>query len=169
MTLDPIFLSNFIIIGTAFTAAFGVALWLSLIFWTYRDIRKRARDPFMIVLGVLIVAVLFLPGILVYLIIRPPRTIEEEYQRVLEEEALLQTIEDNLLCSGCGRRVQEGWVICPSCHADLKKKCRRCGKLLEIPWDICPFCSAPALNDSAVSGASSSTGEEAFHSSSNNL
>jgi RNA polymerase subunit RPABC4/transcription elongation factor Spt4 len=144
MTLDPAYLSSFFLIGTAFATAFTVALWLSLIFWTFRDIHKRARDPFMVILGVLIVALLFLPGILIYLIIRPQRSIEEEYQHTLEEEALLQTIEDNPLCSGCGRRVRDDWIACPHCHVELKKKCRRCNKLLEIPWDLCPYCAAPA-------------------------
>jgi RNA polymerase subunit RPABC4/transcription elongation factor Spt4 len=144
MTLDPTYLSSFVLIGTAFTAAFLVALWLSLIFWTYRDIRKRARDPFMIILGVLIVAALFLPGVLIYLIIRPASTNEEDYQHTLEEEALLQTIEDNPLCSACGRRVRDDWIACPHCHTVLKKKCRSCNRLLEIPWDLCPFCAAQA-------------------------
>ncbi len=57
--------------------------------WTYRDIRSRLRDPLIRVLAVLIVALLFLPGIVVYLILRPQRTLEEEYQHTLEEEALL--------------------------------------------------------------------------------
>jgi len=120
-----------------------IALWISIIFWTYRDIQKRARDPFMIILGVLIVAALFLPGVIIYLIIRPASTIEEEYQRSLEEEALLQTIEDNPLCSACGRRVRDDWLACPHCHKGLKKKCPNCNRLLEIPWDLCPFCAAP--------------------------
>ena len=152
MILDPSYLSSFFLIGTAFAAAFIVALWLSLIFWAYRDIRKRARDPFMIILAVLVVAILFIPGFLIYLIIRPPFTIEEEYQRTLEEEALLQTIEDNYLCSGCGRRVHDDWIACPYCHADLKKKCSRCGKLLDIPWDMCPYCTFPAEGKPPITG-----------------
>ncbi|MCX8026104.1 MAG: hypothetical protein N3A60_12960, partial [Thermanaerothrix sp.] len=78
---------------------------LSLIFWTYRDIRKRTRDPRVHILATLVAAVLFLPGVLIYLILRPSRTLEEEYQRSLEEEALLQTIEETPQCPGCGRKV----------------------------------------------------------------
>ena len=94
MTFDPNILGNFTLFGIAFGAAFIAALWLSLVIWTYRDIRSRARDPLARVLAVLVVAVLFLPGLLVYAILRPARTLEEEYQRTLEEEALLQTIEE---------------------------------------------------------------------------
>ena len=144
MTLNPSSLSNLVLIGTAFAAAFTAALWLSLIIWTYRDIRRRARDPLMRILAILIVAVLFLPGILIYLIIRPPQTLEEEYQQTLEEEALLQTIEDNALCPGCGRRVDGEWIVCPNCNTKLKKNCHHCGRLMELPWNLCPFCGTPA-------------------------
>ena len=92
MPLDPLTTSNLFMGLAAWGAAFLVALWLSLIIWTYRDIRRRARDPLMRILAVIVVALLFIPGIAVYLILRPPRTLEEEYQQTLEEEALLQAI-----------------------------------------------------------------------------
>jgi hypothetical protein len=144
MTLDPTMLSNFILISTGFSAAFAAALWLSLIIWTYRDIRSRSRDTLVRILSVLVVAVLFLPGILVYLILRPQRTQEEEFQQTLEEEALLQSIEDHSLCPGCGRKVKEEWVACPGCYTRLKKACHQCGKPMELAWNLCPFCGTPA-------------------------
>jgi RNA polymerase subunit RPABC4/transcription elongation factor Spt4 len=144
MTLDPSALSNLVLVGTAFAAAFTLALWLSLIVWTYRDIRGRSRDPLLRILAVLVVAVLFLPGILIYFILRPSRTLEEEYQHSLEEEALLQTIEDTPLCPGCGRRIREDWVACPNCHTRLKKNCHQCNRLMELSWNLCPYCGTPA-------------------------
>ena len=144
MRFDPSSLSNFILILSAWGGAFVAALWLSLVIWTYRDIRRRARDPLARILATLVVAVLFLPGILVYLILRPPRTLEEEYQQSLEEEALLQAIEDSSLCPGCGRHTKENWIACPNCHTKLKKSCHECGKLVELPWNLCPYCGTPA-------------------------
>lgn len=143
MTLNPAFLSNYILIATAFAGAFTAALWLSLIIWTYRDIKSRARDPLLRILAALIVAILFLPGVLIYLILRPPRTLEEEYERSLEEEALLQTIEDSSLCPGCSRHVREDWIACPNCHTKLKKTCPHCGRLIELSWNLCPYCASP--------------------------
>lgn len=144
MNLDPTTLSSLILIVTAWGGAFLAALWLSLIIWTYRDIRQRTRDPLARILGTLVVAVLFLPGIVVYLILRPTRTLEEEYQHTLEEEALLQSLEDVALCPGCNRHVLENWLVCPTCHTKLKKKCHQCGKLMDLPWNLCPFCGTPA-------------------------
>jgi RNA polymerase subunit RPABC4/transcription elongation factor Spt4 len=144
MSLDPTLLSTVVLVATGFAAAFLAALWLSLIIWTYRDIRKRARDPLARILAVLVVAVLFLPGVLVYFILRPQKTLEEEFEQTLEEEALLQSIEDNPVCPGCARRVREDWVACPNCYTRLKKPCHQCARLMELSWNLCPYCGTPA-------------------------
>ena len=144
MTFDPTFLSNLLLVLTGFSGAFIIALWIALVIWTYRDIRSRARDPLVQILSALLVTVLNLPGVLVYLILRPQRTLEEEYQRTLEEEALLQALEDLPLCPGCERRVKDDWQVCPNCHTKLKKACNECGRLMELPWNLCPYCGTPA-------------------------
>src|SRR4030042_5311082 len=144
MNIDLSSLSNYMLILTAWAGAFLAALWLSLIFWVYRDIRSLTRDVFMRILAILVAAILFLPGIVVYLILRPARTLEDEYQQTLEEEALLQAIEDVQLCPGCGRGGKEAWQGCPNCHTKLKKPCHVCGRLMELPWNLCPYCSTPA-------------------------
>ena len=143
MVLDPILLNSLAQVAAAFGAAFIAALWLSLIFWTYRDISRRSRDVLLRILASLVVTVLFLPGILIYLILRPQNTLEQEYQQTLEEEALLQTIEDTPLCPGCGRKIEKEWAVCPTCHTRLKKNCHECGKLMELAWNLCPYCGAP--------------------------
>lgn len=143
MSFDPTFVSNFLLVLTAFGGAFIAALWMALIIWTYRDIRTRARDPLVHVLSALLVALLNLPGVMVYLILRPARTLEEEYQHTLEEESLLQALEDLPLCPGCERRIKDDWQVCPNCHTKLKKTCHHCGKLMELPWNICPYCGTP--------------------------
>lgn len=144
MNFDPTFLNNFLLIITAWAGAFLSALWLSLIVWTYRDIRARTNDPLSRILAVLVVAILFLPGILIYLILRPRQTLEDEFQQMLEEEALLQSIEESPNCPGCGRRTKDQWLICPNCHTRLKKNCHQCGKLMDLAWNICPYCATPA-------------------------
>ncbi len=144
MSFDPTSLSNFMLLLAAWGGAFIAALWLSFILWTYRDIRERTRDPFARILAVLVVAVLFLPGIVIYLILRPLRTLEDEYQHSLEEEALLQAIEESSLCPGCSRHTRENWIVCPHCHTKLRKTCHECGKLMELAWNLCPYCGTPA-------------------------
>jgi RNA polymerase subunit RPABC4/transcription elongation factor Spt4 len=144
MNLDPTFLSGLTLVLTGLAGAFLVALWLALVIWTFRDMRSRHHDRLVPILAALMVALLNLPGVLVYLILRPARTLEEEYQQTLEEEALLQSIEDQSVCPGCERHIKEDWLVCPSCQTKLRKRCHSCGRLMELPWNICPYCGTPA-------------------------
>lgn len=143
MIFDSTGLEDYTLVIFAIAAAFIAALWLSLIIWTARDIGRRSSDGFTRVLAVLVVTILFIPGWLLYLILRPANTLEDEYQRTLEEEALLQNIEDIARCPGCNRRIQPDWMVCPNCHTMLKKSCHQCWKLIELPWNVCPYCGTP--------------------------
>jgi hypothetical protein len=131
---------------TAFFGAFAAALWLSLVFWTYRDIRSRSQDRLVHLLAALVVLILNILGFVIYLILRPRLTLTEAYQQTLEEEALLTQIEQKQTCPGCGTNTQTNWQVCPNCHTRLRKPCTRCGNLMELPWQLCPYCSTPAAS-----------------------
>ncbi len=133
------FISYLTIVVAALGALFA-ALWLSFIIWAFRDMRLRSRDPFAQLLAALLVAALPGVGIIIYLILRPPETLAEAYERALEEEALLQEIEERPACPGCSRMVREDWILCPYCHTRLKKACPDCNSLMALNWNLCPFC-----------------------------
>jgi len=134
--------SNVFVIIAAFLGAFLAALWLSLVIWTFRDIRSRSRDIFAQILATLVVAILNLPGLLIYVMVRPRETLAEAYDRSLEEEALLQSIEERETCPGCSQRADPDWVICPFCHTRLKKSCYHCGRAMHLRWTLCPYCGS---------------------------
>lgn len=121
-------------------AAYIAVLWVAMIFWTYRDIRNRTRDPIVQASAILCVVLLFLPGYWIYLILRPRYTLNDLYERSLEEEALLQELEDQKICPGCKRRVRDDYIICPSCRAHLKEPCAKCERPLNYSWSACPYC-----------------------------
>ncbi|MEE8163176.1 MAG: zinc ribbon domain-containing protein [Anaerolineae bacterium] len=128
----------------AFTSAFTVALWASLVIWTFRDMRLRSRDIFAQLLASLVVLIFGPLGMLIYLILRPQETLAEAYARTLEEEALLQDItEEQPVCPECKHRIEPDFVICPACHTELRKACPHCGRLLLLRWEICPYCAEP--------------------------
>jgi RNA polymerase subunit RPABC4/transcription elongation factor Spt4 len=129
-------------------AAVATALWISMIIWAFRDMRSRSRDIFAQSLAALVVGALNVPGLLVYLILRPQETLAEQYERALEEEALLQEIENKQVCAGCGHPVKDDWRLCPYCHTKLKKLCTGCSKLLDLPWSVCPYCETPQAEQS---------------------
>jgi len=131
---------SYLTIVAAVMGALLAALWLSLIIWAFRDMRARSRDPFAQILAALLVAALPIVGIVIYLILRPPETLAEAYERALEEEALLQEIEERPACPGCSRTVDPNWILCPHCHTRLRKACPDCNSLMELQWNLCPFC-----------------------------
>ena len=137
---DSFDVKNLLTYAVAFGIAFLAALWIGMILWVLQDIRSRTRDPFMIILSALFVIVLFIPGIFVYLFIRPKKTFEQKYQDAIEEEALLREIGISEKCPSCGHTIQSDWILCPYCHTKIKKKCVQCGRALELPWNLCPYC-----------------------------
>ncbi|HMA32859.1 MAG TPA: zinc ribbon domain-containing protein [Chloroflexia bacterium] len=124
----------------ACTGAYLVALWLSMIIWTFRDIQSRTRDVIAIALSTLLVTVFTIPGVFLYYILRPKATLAESYERSLEEEYLLQDIEDAEVCPACKRRVERDFTYCPHCRTKLRRECEHCGTAVSLRWHACPTC-----------------------------
>ena len=126
--------------GIVFVVIFLSAFWIATVFWTYRDIRQRTRDPILQTAAVLLVLIFNFPGHWIYLIVRPRQTLTDLYERSLEEEALLQELEDQKACPTCKRRVKDEFLVCPRCRTQLKEACRQCSKPLSYAWVACPYC-----------------------------
>ncbi len=134
--------------------AFGLALWFSIIVWTFMDIRSRSRDKLVWVFATLLVFLFNVFGLVVYLILRPHETLMQAYERSLEEEALLQEIEERPICPNCRHRVEHDYRICPNCLNKLKDVCINCDRLVELDWTICPYCTVERKVPVALSGES---------------
>lgn len=136
--------------------AYFAALWFALIVWTYRDVEQRTRSVVTQIFATLLSVLFFVPGALLYLVLRPRETLDEAFQRSLEEEYLLQDLEDLPRCHSCHRAIESDWVICPSCHTELRHECPTCAHLVRVTWDICPYC-ATELEPAAVPEAEESS------------
>lgn len=134
---------NLLIAVTVYAGVVLVVFWLAMVLWSYRDMRARSRDKLAQLLAAVLVLILNIPGLFIYILMRPRETLSEAYERSLEEEALLQEIEEKPTCPGCGIRVEAGWQACPSCHTRLKKACINCRSLLDLAWTLCPICATP--------------------------
>ncbi len=119
---------------------FLVIFHISLIFWTWRDIRSRTQDVILQVVATLVVAVFDVGGLFIYLIVRPRQTLAELYERQLEEESLLAEMNDHTTCPTCHFRVNNEYQLCPNCGTKLRRPCPRCEHLLELGWNVCPYC-----------------------------
>jgi len=134
-------IANVLQILIAAGVAYFVGFTFALVIWTFRDIQSRSQDVVVQILATLWVAVMNLPGLLIYLILRPSNTLVEAYERSLEEESLLQDIESRLACPNCQQRVQPDFLVCPNCLTQLKKQCATCQRVLLLKWAVCPFCA----------------------------
>jgi RNA polymerase subunit RPABC4/transcription elongation factor Spt4 len=124
----------------ALAGAYLVALSFALVVWTYRDIGSRSQSVVTQVLATLMVLLFSIPGALLYLLLRPRETLDQAFQRSLEEEYLLQDLEELPLCHSCHRYVDDDFVLCPHCQVTLREGCRSCGRLLHVKWSRCPYC-----------------------------
>lgn len=120
---------------------FAVVVYLSLVYWTYNDARRRIADP-LLVLCATVLAVLPFAGTVIYMILRPPDHLEDLRERELE----VQAAEAQLLalgwepCPHCDEPVSREFLICPACLRRLRDRCTACAKPLESAWTVCPYC-----------------------------
>ncbi len=135
-------------------AAFGVALWFAMAVWTYRDIERRSANVVVQVLATLVVVLGFLPGITIYLLLRPRETVEQRYQREIEDSYLAQEIGSIAVCQNCAHPIKDEFMFCPDCGNSLRRTCGSCGRLVDADWKICAFCGhdLPYGSSSASNG-----------------
>ena len=125
-------------------AIYIVILWLAAAYWAFRDMQLRSENPVLPYLAaaliILFTPILFLAGVIVYRVVRPQEKIGEVYERNLAEEALLAEVETIKTCPSCSRRVNDEWIICPTCRTRLNRVCANCGRLVGLDWSLCAWC-----------------------------
>jgi predicted RNA-binding Zn-ribbon protein involved in translation (DUF1610 family)/F0F1-type ATP synthase membrane subunit c/vacuolar-type H+-ATPase subunit K len=129
--------------------AYFIALYVGLIVWTFRDIHARTRDVLGQIMATLLVAAFTLPGLVIYLLLRPHETLSQQYERTLAEEALLHDLDERQVCPSCQLQIEPDFVVCPHCHQQLRLRCVGCKRLLHPEWDVCPYCGLYGDQDAA--------------------
>jgi RNA polymerase subunit RPABC4/transcription elongation factor Spt4 len=143
-TIGGIFSNPIVQFSIQLIAVYVVILWLAAAYWAFRDMQLRSDNPVLpyiaAALIVLFSPVLFVFGIVVYRIVRPQEKIGEIYERNLAEEALLADVEAIHTCPACRRRVNDEWIICPTCRTRLNRVCGNCSRLVGLDWSLCAWC-----------------------------
>jgi RNA polymerase subunit RPABC4/transcription elongation factor Spt4 len=127
----------------ALIGGYLLVLWFASILWVYRDIQSRSQDPVTQAIGVGISVVFPLVGLPVYMVVRPQESLQEAYDRQLEQEAILSELHSVTGCPNCRRPVQDDFQFCAFCGTSLKSACSSCGRLLQFSWRVCPTCQTP--------------------------
>ena len=142
--LAGIFSSPILQLGLRALGIYLVILWLATAYWAFRDMQQRTENPILPYVAasfIIVFTPIFFPlAIFVYKIIRPHEKIGEVYERNLAEEALLAEVEAIHSCPTCARRVNDEWIICPSCRTRLNRVCANCGRLVGLDWSLCAWC-----------------------------
>lgn len=134
-----------LVIGVVAAAVYLTIMYVAVAFWVVRDARRRSESwIFALFAGLLGLGLPFF-GVLLYMIVRPPRTLDEERTLQLEEQALAEEeITESPTarpCPKCGREIEQDFVICPYCRTQFARRCTSCGKWLRLGWHVCPYCA----------------------------
>jgi len=127
-------------IVVALAASYWAILWLSAVIWTYRDTKERDSDNLSQAIAVLLVLIFNLPGLILYLILRPHETMAEAYIRNLETEAILREVDEQQLCYACQKHIRREFAFCPHCRTRLTEPCASCGQPISLTWAVCAYC-----------------------------
>jgi len=71
-----------------------ILLWISLVIWTTKDIISRTNNIVLQMISIILVVLLNVFGVLIYLAIRPAKTLIEKFFEDLEYEALSQSARE---------------------------------------------------------------------------
>lgn len=147
MGLEKIILSFFDFVGSLDFNMFGfilglvlVVFWLFIIGWVWVDSGERTSKRGLRVGYVLLSVFLNIPGLIIYLIIRPSETIEEIYWADLERRYLKYETADLGDCPKCGSQLFPGYVHCTNCGYTIKARCPKCNILVNKDHKYCEFC-----------------------------
>ena len=64
------------------------ALYLALVFWTFKDAKRRIADPILVAVAVATAIVFPFVGVIIYMILRPPEYLDDVRERELEIRAM---------------------------------------------------------------------------------
>src|ERR1700681_4099226 len=118
--------TSIIVIAVVALVGYVAVLWVATAFFVWRDARRRSASPPFQLLALLLGFVPPFLGALVYLVIRPPRTLDEERAFELEEQSLRELDTDPVAmrpCPSCGKEIEAEFTVCPYCRTQFARRC----------------------------------------------
>jgi hypothetical protein len=120
-------------------ALYIAIIWLAVVAWTIRDITTRSNNFLVILLSFLLVLVGNVPGLVIYILVRPQQTIEDGRNKELFYASILD--KEISSCKSCGMLVRSDYKHCPNCAQDLRDECPNCSEQINPIWTYCVNCN----------------------------
>lgn len=111
--------------------------WAGMISYVSKDSEKRYKTERARLFFTILTLFTYLLGFLVYVLVRPGKTLEEK-----KYEKYLESLELGELCPACKKPVDETYTFCPFCGEEIYEACPSCGKKIKESWEYCPHCQA---------------------------
>jgi len=137
MTELIVLLSNSLV--SAVLLGYLVVFWLALVVWTGFDIASRTKNFFVRLVCIVLVGIGSIFGFLLYLVIRPQSTLEDNENKKIEEK-ILENQSKVFPCPKCNEYLRDDFLFCTNCGINVKRECPSCQRILFLSWSQCPFC-----------------------------
>jgi len=115
-------------------------LWFATVIWVARDIVNRSNNIIFQVSVILLNIGLPVFGLVLYMIIRPTRTLLEKYYEELEYGFLTEHSQSEETCPRCDEHLSAEFLYCPSCSEKVKNSCTSCQHVYLNSYVVCPYC-----------------------------
>jgi len=162
--LQPILMSKIFQFASLVVGILTFLLSVALVYWLFRDARRRAaREIIWVLLGGIAVFVGAMIGfgqttygfatvglasisaillvLMIYTFLRPAEYSADAQERELSLR-LLEAELDTSACPSCGSGIETDFLICPTCNITLRRPCEFCSRPIRPAWATCPYCKA---------------------------
>ena len=119
--MEVVTLKNVVI----FAVLYFFVIWISILVWVIRDISNRTDKLYLQIISVLIILIFTPFWIFLYLLIRPSKTLFEQYHSEIEEN--LESLTEEIIAK-IGKK---------NLHM---LKCSKCSEEISLEFKYCPYC-----------------------------
>jgi len=120
-------------------AIYLLIIWLAVVAWVIKDITTRTRNLLIIIFTATLILIGNLPTLIIYLLIRPEKTIEDSKDKDLFYASVLDKNVSS--CPTCNALVRTDFKFCPNCSTDLNLTCPNCKLGINPIWKFCVNCN----------------------------
>lgn len=115
-------------------------LWFAMVVWVARDIVNRSNN--IVFQASMIMLNIGLPvfGLVLYMILRPSRTLLEKYYDEMEYDFISEHALQEEHCKKCDQLLAQDFLFCPSCSEQVRSSCGQCKHVYLNEYVVCPYC-----------------------------